>query len=221
MVFNAFIDYPDEDWNIFDRHRVTRNYWDKQENVLQFMEKIKSEFRIENDEDWYRISLIQIKERGGEGLLKRYSHRLLHLLETAYPDKDWNLEKSSRRDKRSVQRWLFLKVEELFEGYEIIEDFFYEKLDRSSCKALQFDLYIPRLDVAFEFQGIHHSKEIPAFGSVDMYQARDREKQLLCEQHDITLVVIPHFWDLSENHLIDIIKNCQPQLSEYFRNDAK
>lgn len=217
LIFSLFLVYSEKDWSISDRIRVPRNFWENQENVFQFMEKIKEEFRIESEEDWYRISLAQIKAREGKGLLKKYSHSLLRLLQVAYPNQTWNLEKTIRRDKRSVQRWLFLKVEELFVGYEIIEDFFHDDLGRISGKVAQFDLFIPRLHAAFEFHGIHHSKEIPAFGSVDMYQERDREKEELCIKHKILLVTIPHHWDLTETHLIEFIKNSQPQLLQYVK----
>ena len=204
---NDVIVYPEHNWDIFNRTQVSRNYWEDPVHVRDFMENMKHKFCIETDEDWYRLSLAQLKEHGGTGLLKKYSHSLHRVLEVAYPEKTWSARKANRRDKRSVQRWLFLKVGELYPQYEIIEDYFHRELARISGKSAQFDLFIPKLNLAIEFHGIHHYKELPSFGSIDMYQQRDEEKEKLCAEHGISLVVVPYTWDLSTSQLQEFISN--------------
>ena len=169
------------------------------------MDEIKEKLQIENEEDWYRLSLVQIKEFGGRGLLKKYNHSLVNILKIAYPDKKWNRHKSARRDKRSVQRWLFLKMNEILPNIEIIEDFFHEELARVSGQSAQFDLFIPEWNTAIEFHGIHHYKEVPSFGSVEMYQQRDIEKKELCNNNNINLIIIPYTWDQSISQLKEIL----------------
>merc|ERR1711963_222383 len=153
------------------------------------MERLREQYRIASEEDWYRLSLKQIRAAGGSGALKHHGHSPRQLLQVAYPEENWSRTKAARRDKRSVQRWMFLKIQELFPGRELIEDFFCAELARDSGQVAQFDVYIPSLRAAFEFHGIHHYQDLPAFGQVDMYQGRDQEKEALCSEHEIALVV--------------------------------
>ena len=200
------------DWNAIERAQKPRNYWDNAENVKTFMDQVKDTFRIDSEEDWYRLSLLQLKELGASGLLKKYDHSLYTILKVAYPEKHWNARKSSRRDKRSVQRWLFLKTEELFPDMEIIEDFFHEELTRLSGNPVQFDLFIPQINIALEYHGIQHYKELPSFGSIELYNERDLEKEKLCESHNLPLIIIPYSWDLTKSHLHQIITKSHPNL---------
>jgi hypothetical protein len=43
-------------------------------------------------------------------------------LQFAYPETEWDLSKFSSRGKKSGQRWLKIKIEELLPGIEIFED---------------------------------------------------------------------------------------------------
>jgi hypothetical protein len=44
-------------------------------------------------------------------------------LQYAYPEIEWDLNKFSFRAKKSGQRWLRIKIEELLPGIEIVEEF--------------------------------------------------------------------------------------------------
>jgi hypothetical protein len=44
-------------------------------------------------------------------------------LRYAYPEYDWDLSKFSAKGKKSGQRWLRIKIEELLPGVEIVEDY--------------------------------------------------------------------------------------------------
>jgi hypothetical protein len=44
-------------------------------------------------------------------------------LQYAYPEFNWELDKFGIRGKKSGQRWLRVKIEELLPGIEIIEDY--------------------------------------------------------------------------------------------------
>jgi hypothetical protein len=50
------------------------------------------------------------------------------LLKIFFPNEEWgNKDLFSRRNKKSRQRWLFLKVQEIFDSHEIFEDFKHKK----------------------------------------------------------------------------------------------
>lgn len=87
------------------RSRVPRNYWDEEEHVKSFVEKIRIACSVQNKEDWYRVSRQQVKDLGGGGLIQKYD--LGELLCIAYPRDDWDEDRlRSRLGKRSSQRSL-------------------------------------------------------------------------------------------------------------------
>ena len=46
------------------------------------------------------------------------------------------------------------------------------------------------------FKEKQHYEDIPqAFSNVETYQYRDLEKEKLCKEHEILLIVIPYWWD--------------------------
>jgi hypothetical protein len=63
----------------------------------------------------------------GRGIYGK-SKNLGTALQLAYPEYEWDISKFSYRGKKSVQRWLRLKVNELLANYEIFEDFSHPKL---------------------------------------------------------------------------------------------
>ena len=116
------------------------------------------------------------------------------------------MSKFKNRDKRSVQRQLLIQVAQLLgDSVEIIEDFQHQELTRISGANVSFDLYIPQYQLAIEYHGEHHFNEIPSFGSLELYQARDNEKKKLCEEHNIQLVTVPYWWDKSSDSLSKFI----------------
>ena len=52
---------------------------------------------------------------------------------------------------------------------------------------MQLDAYLPALNLAFEYQGEQHFKEIHMFGQQVNQAARDDEKKELCIQVTIVL----------------------------------
>ena len=216
--YNSYIEllrtvYPEETWNEIEFKYVPRGHWCKRDNIIAFLEGIKEKYKITKLEDWYRISDLQIKSSNGAGLLRKYGSKNA-LLEIAYPDYNWNKFLLSKRDKRSAQRWLFLQVQELFPGLEIIEDYILH-ISRESKISVELDVFIPKYNLALEYQGEHHFRDIPAFGNIEMYTARDREKIELCTQADIKIIHIPFWWD---EELESLKKMISDEVGEIWKN---
>lgn len=202
--------YPEHDWDINKRSNVSRNYWNSPENVKLVMEEVKQLYKIKKKKDWYRVSLKQIsKVKGGNVIIRRYRN-IYNIMNVAYPEEEWSEKGFSKRDKRSNQRWLFLSIQELFKGEEIVEDFFHEELTRISKNSVQLDIFIPKYNLGFEYHGEHHYKDIPAFGHLDMQQTRDNEKIALCEKYNVKLIVIPYWWDGELDSLSNTIEKVYP-----------
>ena len=193
------------DYNkIYVNNLKPKGYWDNKENIKNFLDDLKVKFNLQSTEDWYRVSTNQINKNGGRTLLKKYS--MFEILSQIYPDEIWNKQKLSKTNKRSNQRWLFLQIQKIYPKHEIIEDYFHEELTRISGFAIQFDIFIPKLNLAFEYHGEQHYEDIPkAFGPLEMFKFRDNEKIKLCNENGIKLIIIPHSWDNSLEILSQII----------------
>ena len=185
--------YPEFSWKENERIRVPRNYWKSKENCKKFLDEFSKYYQIENPDDWYRISTFQIAQFGGSGLLYTYNG-LIGVLEEFYSSVSWNRQLLNAKDKKSAQRWLYLQTKTLFPNIEIIEDYLFPS-ERNSGVSLEFDIFIPSLNLALEYNGFHHYHEIPSFGSLESYKRRDIEKEQMAKKHNITLKIIPFTWD--------------------------
>ena len=194
--------FADKNRNITKPH----GFWDKKENIKGFLDNFKLEFHLHSPDDWNRISRQQIYDFGGNGLLK---YSLFEMLSIAYPEIHWDKTKLNKTDKRSAQRFLYIQVASIFSGVEIIEDYFHSELTRITGFTVQFDIFIPEKNIAFEYHGKHHFEDTPhiGFGSLEMYKSRDIEKEKICKENNIKLVIIPHWWDNSIDSLHKLIEN--------------
>ena len=184
----------------------SNEFWDDLDLVRAFFDKIKKEYNLINSEDWYRLSKKQIHEFGGSGLYTKYS--LFELLNKVYPNENWKIDSLLKRDKRAEQRFLFLQVQKVFPGEEIVEDYFHEELTRISGSAVQFDVFLPKKNIAFEYHGQQHYEDIPSgFAPLEMFVHRDKEKEQICIKYGIRLCVVPYWWDSTTDSLIDLLSN--------------
>ena len=204
FVENSATENKEKNKNKIIKKRKTRNYWEDQENIKKFIEELKVKYSIKNEEDWYRVSLKQIRSTpGGGGILNK--HQSLYNILTIYyssSSSKFKLDymKFKKRDKKSIQRWLFLQLEKLYPQQEMIENYIHP-IQRVSNSIFEFDVFIPAFSFAFEYQGEHHYQDIPAFGPVELYRSRDLEKLEFCKNNNIHLIIIPFWWDLSLDSL--------------------
>ena len=190
-----------------------KGFWDIEENRNLFLEEIKHKCNLQSPQDWKRISTDQLKSFGGEFLFKKQNLKKSKvkfeikmdenqvkeisypLYDLIFPNKKDNV-KPKRIFKRSAQRWLFLQVQKLFPGEEIVEDYFHSDISRMSGSTVQFDIFLIHKNIAIEYHGIQHYEDISAgFGALEMYAKRDREKQRICNEYGIQLIIIPYWWD--------------------------
>jgi len=151
--------YPEINWNIFTcRKTVPRGFWDSAENKRKFIEKIRRDFDIKSSEEWSRISREQIFKFRGAGVLSKTGN-LRGVLRDVFPNQEWRDEKFMRRNKKARQRWLTLKISEIFENFEVIEDFKNTEISKKAGLSVEIDIFIPELKLGFEYQGEHHFEE--------------------------------------------------------------
>ena len=181
-------------------------FWDNEENVQKFIFDLKKKFKLQSSSDWNRISKTQIRENGGWGLLYKYSQNkeMQRKINPQISEFDLdiiikNKKKPGRPNNfgyRSAQRWLFLQVQKLFPHEEIVEDYFHSEISTKTGFPVQFDVFLVHKNIAFEYHGKQHYEDVPTgFSPLELYNNRDKEKKLLCEQFGIQLIIIPYWWD--------------------------
>jgi hypothetical protein len=98
---------------------------------------------------------------------------------------------------------LFRNLQEIFPQYEVIHHGKPDWLGR-----MHLDVYIPDLNIAFEYQGKQHFKAVEFFGgkeSLEKTQSRDGEKARLCEENGLKLFYINEGEDFSLDTLRKIL----------------
>ena len=186
----------------FSKHsqKQVPGYWENEENIHQFLDEIKQKYNLNTSDDWNRISRLQILMNGGWGLFssKIYPKIKIKFDSANKPPKFVPLSKLILGSvyKRSSQRWLFLQIQKLFPEEEIVEDYFHSDLSRISGANVQFDIFMMNKEIAIEYHGKQHYEDIPTgFANLETYKYRDLEKEKLCAEHGIQLIVIPYWWD--------------------------
>ena len=257
--------YPQHDWNILENIRFPNGFWHSIENQRLFLTDFAKKFNIENYEQWYEITNQKIIKNRGGGLLNMYNGSLFDALKSIFPDENWNLMKSSKRNriqnkkefsihlikefsiekkedwyrisnkqiknsncaclihsnsslfrflsnfyddqqwnqsyflqsiKRSAQRALFINIKRLIDKQIVMEEYYHPLLKFKSGSFVQFDVFVPSIEIAFEYQGEQHFDDIPSnFASIEACLFRDSEKKSLCDLFGIRLITVPYWWN--------------------------
>lgn len=77
---------------------------------------------------------------------------------------------------------------------------------------MELDVYYDELKIAFEFQGRQHYRDCYR-GNFQQQLLRDAEKQHACNTRNITLILVPFWWDLSHVALGATIHDIRPDVS--------
>ena len=184
--------------DFFNFPNKVQGYWENKENIDKFVSQIKKKYNLNTPNDWKRVSKFQIKSDGGWWLFNNQVDVKIQFDSPNKKSKFIPLSKliSGSCHKRSSQRWLFLQIKKLFPNEEMVEDYFHSEISMSSGANVQFDIFMIERNIAIEYHGKQHYEDIPSgFSGVETYQYRDLEKEKLCKEYGIQLIVIPYWWD--------------------------
>ena len=187
-------------FNIPNQSKPLR-YWENEENIEKFFSDLKETFNLKSREDWKRISKDQIISQGGSWLYNNNNYLKVNVKFDCPENNTTMLVPftnlvSGSINKRSSQRWLFLQIQKLYPNEEIVEDYYHSEISRISGFNVQFDIFMIERNIVIEYHGKQHYEDIPSgFSGVETYQNRDIEKEKLCAEHGIRLIVIPYWWD--------------------------
>jgi len=158
------------------KFQVGRNYWDSEVNTRKFLDSVSKEFKINDMEDWYAISQRNFIQKKGKSLIRRYGG-LIPILSKYYPEYNW-LSYKFRIVPSKSQVYLFKMIQSLFPQHEVlIEAKIPQLVYLPTKRELTLDIFIPTLQLAFEFQGFQHYTRHYLFGDHNIQQQRDKEKK--------------------------------------------
>eukprot|EP01124_Arcella_intermedia_P032892 TRINITY_DN7760_c0_g1_i1.p3 TRINITY_DN7760_c0_g1~~TRINITY_DN7760_c0_g1_i1.p3 ORF type:complete len:175 (-),score=60.22 TRINITY_DN7760_c0_g1_i1:26-550(-) len=147
-------------------------------------------YEVRRREDWYRLSVNQFAVVCGKVVKKGY---LVNLLSFWVPEEEWEVERFSLKiNKRARQKYLGLKLRELWEQEVILEDYVVEGEDG---KMWRCDFFIPGKRIVVEYQGEQHYVGIPIWHSLEGQRRNDNEKRRICQIKGWNLVDVPYWWD--------------------------
>jgi len=210
--------YPEVKWDRSWFPRLSKyptNFWNSLENQRNFLDSIANQYHVIQSKDWQRISLSLINNKGGKPLLARYNNSLLLLLKKVYPNNDWNQitdRKSSNLLMSNVQHEVWNFVRKFFPEEKILVNFRHpELLSDKRFVNIELDIWIPELNIAFEYHGHQHFRD--AFNK-DLVEQRKRDqlRREQCSKVGITLIEIPYWWDNNEESLLATILQSSKQL---------
>lgn len=68
-------------------------YWKSLNNQRQFLDSLFIALDLKEHNDWYHITVEDVKKNGGGGLLGRYGDSLIKTLKSVYPDVHFEVSK--------------------------------------------------------------------------------------------------------------------------------
>ena len=163
----------------------------KYQRTLDNFYYLQKQFLIKEKKDFYRMAL---KAKG------------IRTLKIIYPNEEWEWNLFNSRSKKSIQRLLFALTQSIFPALKMIENYRHPHLIYQLAP-MEFDIFIPSLNIALEYQGEQHYNDIPgAFSYTEVYQQRDRYKLQLTEKFSVKLIEIPYWWDRSPHSLLSTLR---------------
>jgi hypothetical protein len=75
-----------------------------------------------------------------------------------------------------------------------------------------FDIFVPALRIALEFDGEHHYGDVSGVGQWTEKAASDAQKMAICLREGISLVRVPYWWDRKQSTLKQLVVAVRPEL---------
>lgn len=86
-----------------NRRCKPKGYWSSPERRKAFVEAIAEEFGLSEPQDWKKVSVNDIHQRGGAGFIARYSNSVIRMLKDVFPEHEW--EARECRDRMPLRYW--------------------------------------------------------------------------------------------------------------------
>ena len=187
--------YPHHPWNFENmKYKPYQQYTKSIEFFTKQLKYLQKEFSIREKKDWYRLQC------------RTSEIDLYHSLKTIYPNERWKKKEFLMRGKKAQQRLLFIQVQKIYPKFYIIENYRPFFLMGENERALEYDIFVPPINIAFEYQGEQHYDDMPgAFGQFELFSHRDLSKVDHSFRENIKLIRVPYWWDHSISSLLPLL----------------
>jgi hypothetical protein len=191
--------FPDTAWQWW---RLGRSTGYPENLHMEFVDYLEEKFGIFEKEDWKWTTRYAIFQHIGSQI--DYAWNILKNL--TYPVEHWDEIGMGDLQKRHqkllsicVSRWM-PKIEVEFEA----------KLPTMDAEKLRFDVWIPVLNIAFEYQGQQHYLQhdvLHETGDLRIQCERDSKKSKICDESCIELYQIPFWWNHDASTIYEILES--------------
>ena len=113
------------DEEIFERKRLPKGFWNSIENQRTFCDYFAQKNDIKSLDEWYSVRREDLVSQGASRLLFLYQNDVIKLLQTIYPEKDWNIY------ERSILPHNYWNS---IENQKLYLDYLYQKLNFKSLE---------------------------------------------------------------------------------------
>eukprot|EP01124_Arcella_intermedia_P028556 TRINITY_DN5828_c0_g1_i1.p1 TRINITY_DN5828_c0_g1~~TRINITY_DN5828_c0_g1_i1.p1 ORF type:complete len:460 (+),score=82.67 TRINITY_DN5828_c0_g1_i1:14-1393(+) len=178
--------------------KAPQGFW-KNLHSNALLPRVMKSYCITKQADWYRLSVEQMSVIYGKAVSK---FKMIQLLEVWLPEESWHVDRFSEKTNRKArQKYLGLKLLELFKGEVILEEYPLPSQQRMHL----VDFYIPGLKLAIEYQGEQHYFNFTKWVGLEAQRVRDAEKRIVCHENGLKLVHVPYWWDNSIEKLKEML----------------
>jgi hypothetical protein len=68
---------------------MAKGYWEDIQNQRDFMNRLGLDLNIKEMNDWYDVTVVDVIDRGGSGILNKHGNSLISILIAVYPEHSW------------------------------------------------------------------------------------------------------------------------------------
>ena len=84
---------------------------------------------------------------------------------------------------------------------------------------MELDIFLPKEQLAFEYQGEQHFRDVYHLGTPwHQQRQRDEEKRKACKENEITLIEVPYWWNKETSTLAATIHKERNDLISHSMN---
>eukprot|EP01114_Cavostelium_apophysatum_P021400 TRINITY_DN7453_c0_g1_i1.p1 TRINITY_DN7453_c0_g1~~TRINITY_DN7453_c0_g1_i1.p1 ORF type:complete len:488 (-),score=137.23 TRINITY_DN7453_c0_g1_i1:47-1510(-) len=195
LLTATFPEYPWKPWK-FLHLLLTDGFWDKDSNVLDFLDSLREQLQIETLDDWFSVSVEEVQLLGGATLLAKHNG-LYGLLSRYYPNHNWTKPTNNfHKDPSKLHSYLHRVVMNLFPpNQDVFVNYSHPMLryDDEKRSPVEFDIYLPQLRLALELHGKQHFDKEHKLGD-PLTASKDERKRQICTANNITLIEVPYWF---------------------------
>jgi hypothetical protein len=81
--------FPEHDWEPWRFSRTISGFWKVHDNRVRYFDWLAKRLRLASKDDWYSVSVADVRAQDGAGILHLYHDSLEAALTSAYPNHAW------------------------------------------------------------------------------------------------------------------------------------